>query len=52
MGKTIAVLGALDTKGEEFEFLKTEIEERGCKVFVINFGVVGQPSFTPDVSSE
>ena len=52
MGKTIAILGALDTKGEEFEFLKTEIEKRGCKVFVINVGVLGQPSFTPDISSE
>lgn len=52
MGKTIAILGALDTKGEEFEFLKTEIEKRGCKVFVINVGVLGQPPFSPDVSSE
>jgi uncharacterized protein (UPF0261 family) len=52
MGKTIAILGALDTKGEEFEFLKTEIEKRGCKVFMINVGVLGSPPFAPNVSSE
>ena len=52
MSKTIAILGALDTKGQEFEFLKTEIEKRGCKTFVINVGVLGTPPFTPDVSSD
>ncbi len=52
MSKTIAILGALDTKGQEFEFLKTEIEKRGCRTFVINVGVLGKPPFTPDVSSE
>lgn len=52
MGKTIAILGALDTKGEEFEFLISEIEKRGCKVFVINVGVLGSPPFAPDISSE
>jgi uncharacterized protein (UPF0261 family) len=52
MNKTIAILGALDTKGQEFEFLKNEIEKRGCNTFVINVGVLGTPPFTPDVSSE
>ena len=28
MPKTIAILGALDTKGLEFSFLKTEIKKR------------------------
>jgi uncharacterized protein (UPF0261 family) len=52
MGNTIAILGALDTKGQEFEFLKNEIEKRGCRTFVINVGVLGTPPFTPDVSAE
>ena len=52
MGRTIAILGALDTKGEEFQFLKDEIEKRGCSTFVINVGVLGTPTFPPDVSSE
>jgi uncharacterized protein (UPF0261 family) len=52
MSKSIAILGALDTKGPEFEFLKTEIEKRDCKTFVINVGVLGTPPFSPDVTSE
>ncbi|MCD6577305.1 MAG: Tm-1-like ATP-binding domain-containing protein [Anaerolineaceae bacterium] len=52
MEKTIAIIGALDTKGQEFTFLKKEIEKRGCKTFVINVGVLGKPSFTPDVGAD
>jgi len=52
MDKTIAIVGALDTKGLEFEFLKQEIEKRGCRTFVINVGVLGEPFFTPDISAE
>ena len=52
MNKTIAILGALDTKGQEFKFLKNEIEKRGFQTFVVNVGVLGTPPFTPDVSAE
>lgn len=52
MKKTIAVVGALDTKGQEFEFLKNEIEKRDCQTFVINVGVLGKPLFPPDVNAE
>ena len=52
MKKTIAIIGALDTKGLEFGFLKEEIEKRGCQTFVINVGVIGKPAFTPDVAAE
>ena len=52
MKKTIAIVGALDTKGQEFEFLKNEIEKRGCSTFVINVGVLGKPLFRPEVEAE
>jgi uncharacterized protein (UPF0261 family) len=52
MAKTIAVIGALDTKGQEFAFLKAEIEKRGCRTLMINVGVLGMPSFQPEVSAE
>lgn len=52
MKKTIAIIGALDTKGPEFGFLKKEIEKRGCQTFVINVGVLGEPPFAPDVAAE
>jgi uncharacterized protein (UPF0261 family) len=51
MTKTIAIIGALDTKGTEFGFLKTEIEKRGCMTLIINTGVF-EPMFPPDVSAE
>jgi len=52
MKKTIAILGALDTKGQEYAFLKTEIEKRGCRTLVVNVGVIGEPLFTPDIPSD
>jgi uncharacterized protein (UPF0261 family) len=52
MGKTIAVVGALDTKGREFAFVKESIEERGHKALVIDTSVVGEPAFKSDVPRE
>jgi len=52
MPKTIAMIGALDTKGQDFAFLKTEIEKRGFKTLMIDFSVMGAPAFAPDVSRE
>jgi uncharacterized protein (UPF0261 family) len=49
--KVIAIIGALDTKGYEYQFLKDQIEKRGCKTFVINVGVLGDPFFSPDVEA-
>jgi uncharacterized protein (UPF0261 family) len=46
--RTIAVVGALDTKGEEFAFVKDEITRRGHRTWVVNTGVVGEPLFEPD----
>jgi uncharacterized protein (UPF0261 family) len=52
MPKTIAVIGALDTKGPEFAFVRAEIERRGHRALVINTAVVGHPAFAPDVPAE
>jgi len=49
MRKTIAVIGALDTKGADFAFVKERIERRGHRALVINVSVVGKPAFKPDV---
>ena len=52
MAKTVCIVGGLDTKGEEFAFLKAEIEKRGCETLIVNSGVLGEPFFAPDVSNE
>ncbi|MFC2045267.1 Tm-1-like ATP-binding domain-containing protein [Chloroflexota bacterium] len=51
MSKVVAIVGTLDTKGAEFEFLKNQIESHGVGTLVINAGFLGEPPFTPDVSS-
>ncbi len=51
MAKTICIIGALDTKGLEFAFLKAEIEKRGCKTLTVNVGVLEEPLYQPQVSA-
>lgn len=51
MGRTVAVLGTLDTKGVEYKFLKEQIEVNGASTLVIDAGVIGEPAFPPDVSA-
>ncbi|UCF29016.1 MAG: Tm-1-like ATP-binding domain-containing protein [Chloroflexota bacterium] len=50
MDKTIGIIGALDTKGAEFAFLKAEIEKRGFKTLVVDTGVLGEAYFEPGIS--
>ena len=49
MAKTVVLVGALDTKGPDFAFVKERLEKEGLNTFVVDFGVVGEPGFTPDV---
>ena len=52
MGKVIALLGAFDTKGEEYAYVKRLIEARGHRVLAIDTGVLGEPKeIAPDVSA-
>ena len=51
MSKTIALIGALDSKGDEFAFVKAAIENRGHQVLMINTGIIGEPAFAPDISA-
>lgn len=50
MKKTIALLVTLDTKDQEADFLKKEIEARGDEALLIDIGVVGVPGIPADVS--
>jgi uncharacterized protein (UPF0261 family) len=49
MAKTIVVIGALDTKGNDFAFVKAAIEDAGHKALVIDTGVIGEPGLIPDI---
>ena len=48
----ILVIGTLDTKGPEVEYIKELIEKRGHKATIIDTGVLAPPTFTPDISRE
>ena len=50
MSKTVVIVGALDTKGQEFIFAKDLIEQQGLRTLVVDFGVLGEPAFKPDVT--
>jgi len=53
MGKTIAMIGAFDTKGAEYAFLRERIAARGHDVLAINTGVLGTTElFGVDVEAD
>ncbi len=47
---TIAVLGTLDTKGDEHAFVAELIRQRGHRTLVIDVGALTEPKFKPDVT--
>jgi uncharacterized protein (UPF0261 family) len=52
MAKTVVIVGALDTKGEDFRYVKELIETEGLATLVVDFGVMGPPTLEPDVTRE
>ncbi|MBI4531455.1 MAG: Tm-1-like ATP-binding domain-containing protein [Candidatus Latescibacteria bacterium] len=53
MGKTILMIGAFDTKGQEYAFLRERILARGHTVLTVNTGVLGSTDLFPvDVQAE
>ncbi|MCD6457315.1 MAG: Tm-1-like ATP-binding domain-containing protein [Thermoproteales archaeon] len=51
-GKNIVIIATLDTKGEEAEYLKKLIEDKGHKAIVVDAGILGEPRFQGDISRE
>lgn len=52
MAGKVVILGTLDTKGQEFKYIKDIIESAGVQTIVINAGIKGEPFFSPDISSD
>jgi uncharacterized protein (UPF0261 family) len=50
MGKTIALVGTLDTKGAEYAFVRECIRRRGHRTLLVDTGVLGPPAIEPDVT--
>jgi uncharacterized protein (UPF0261 family) len=49
---TVVLLGTLDTKGREYEFLRERVREHGVDVLLLDTGVLGEPLARPDVTRE
>src|SRR5438874_10613759 len=49
---TIAVLGTMDTKGEEHGFVAEQIRKRGHEVLVIDTGTLEAPKVKPNITRE
>lgn len=45
----VCLVGTLDTKGAEFQYVKNQIESNGLNTICINAGIVGEPLFQPDI---
>ena len=52
MAKTVVIVGALDTKPDDFRYVKELIERAGPATLVVDFGVMGNPGLVPDVTRE
>ncbi len=52
MKRKVAILGTLDTKGEEVAYMKGLIEARGHTAILIDVGPLGPPWVEPDIAKE
>jgi uncharacterized protein (UPF0261 family) len=50
--KSVIVMGTLDTKGEEILFLEQQLEQKQCRVIVIDVSMAGQPFYKADVGPD
>jgi uncharacterized protein (UPF0261 family) len=49
---TIAILGTMDTKGEEHAFVAQQIKSRGHQTLIIDVGALEPPRLQPDIARE
>lgn len=49
---TVVLLGTLDTKGKEYDFLRARILTEGCNVIMIDAGILGTPQTAADITRE
>jgi uncharacterized protein (UPF0261 family) len=49
--RTVLLIGSFDTKGEEYAYAREQLKVRGVAVHTLDFGIMGDPAFKPDVSA-
>ncbi len=51
MSKPVVLVGSFDTKGTEFLFVRDLLQAQGLETLLVDFGVLGDPAFSPDISA-
>lgn len=51
-GLRILIVGTADTKADELLFMKECVEKEGGHAAIMDVGVLGKPSFTPEIANE
>lgn len=51
-GKPVALIGTLDTKGAEIQYLRDQFTRSGLATLVLDAGVLGEPALQADVRRE
>lgn len=51
MERTVLLVGTLDTKGDEFRYVRELLHGHGLRTVVMDAGVLGEPTFTPDITA-
>jgi uncharacterized protein (UPF0261 family) len=49
---TVLLIGTLDTKGSEFQFVRDLLTQAGLRTVVLDAGVLNPPTFAPDINRE
>src|SRR5258708_22381381 len=48
--KTVVLVGTLDTKGTEYQYLRDRLALAGVKTILVDVGTLDQPLARPDIS--
>lgn len=52
MARTIALIATLDTKGEEAQYVREQMEARGARVVLIDPGILGRATVPAEISRD
>jgi uncharacterized protein (UPF0261 family) len=51
-GKSVIIIGTLDTKGSEVAYLREQLQELGCKTRVVDLGLTSSAAYHGDIGRE
>jgi len=49
---TVVLFGSLDTKGQEYAYVRDRLQQSGCRVVLVDTGVLGKAAIPCDVTRE